>query len=218
MTRTYPQGKFLVPPDSVDLFLVRHGQSADYVEGTSFPLVEGQGDPPLSALGQQQALQVCARLASADLDAIYVTSLRRTAQTAAPLAAALGLVPQVEGGLREVNLGIWEGGLYRKMVHDGHPIAQKVFAEQRWDVIPGAEPDEAFTSRVRAAIETLAAKHAGQRVAVFTHGGVIGRILALASASRAFAFARSENASISRVVVTEDAWAVRTYNDTSHLD
>lgn len=218
MTGTYPQGKFQVPPEAVDLFLVRHGQSAPYVDGNSFPLVDGHGDPPLSPQGQLQALRVCARLASEGVDAIYVTTLRRTVQTATPLAEALGLDFQVEPDLREVHLGIWEGGLYRKMVADGHPIAQQVFAEERWDVIPGAEDATAFADRVRTAITGLAARHRGQRVAAFTHGGVIGRALSLATGSRPFAFTRSENASISRLVVTKDTWLVRTFNDTSHLD
>jgi probable phosphoglycerate mutase len=218
VTGTYPQGKFQVPPDAVDLFLVRHGQSAPYVDGVSFPLVDGHGDPPLSPQGQLQALRVCARLAPEGIDAIYVTTLSRTVQTATPLAGALGLDLQVEPDLREVNLGIWEGGLYRKMVADGHPLARQVFAEERWDVIPGAEDAAAFAGRVRTAITGLAARHRGQRVAAFTHGGVIGRALSLATGSRPFAFTRSENASISRLVVTEDTWFVRTYNDTSHLD
>jgi probable phosphoglycerate mutase len=198
--------------------LIRHGQSEAYVDGTPFPLVGGHGDPPLSSQGKEQAGQVCARLAAAGIDAIYVTTLCRTAQTAAPLAGRLGLDPQVEAGLREVYLGEWEGGLLRKMVADGHPISQRVLAEERWDVIPGAEPAAEFAGRVRAAIERLAAAHPGQRVAAFTHGGVIGEALAQASGSRPFAFTGADNASISRLVIDGDSWIVRGFNDTAHLD
>jgi probable phosphoglycerate mutase len=198
--------------------LVRHGQSEAYVDGTPFPLVGGHGDPPLSAQGKEQAAQVCDRLAAAGIDAIYVTTLCRTAQTAAPLAARLGLDPRVEAGLREVYLGEWEGGLLRKMVADGHPVSQRVLAEERWDVIPGAEPAAEFAGRVRAAIERVAAAHPGQRVAAFTHGGVIGEALAQASGSRPFAFIGADNASISRLVIAGDRWIVRGFNDTVHLD
>jgi probable phosphoglycerate mutase len=200
------------------LLLVRHGQSEAYVEGRPFPLVDGHGDPPLSELGREQALQVCERLAAAGIDAIYVTTLCRTSQTAAPLAERLGLTPLVEADLREVYLGEWEGGLYRKMVADFHPIAQRMFAEERWDVIPGGESLVSFDGRVRAAIGRIAAAHAGQRVAVFTHGGVIGQALALATGSRPFAFNAADNASLSRVVVTASRWYIRTFNDTAHLD
>jgi probable phosphoglycerate mutase len=183
-----------------------------------FPLVDGHGDPPLSAEGKEQAERVGTRLAAAGVDAIYVSNLRRTAQTAAPLAALLGLDPLVDADLREVYLGEWEGGIFRKMVAEGHPISLRMAAEERWDVIPGAEPAAELQGRVRGAIERLAVAHPGQRVAAFTHGGVIGQTLALASGSRPFAFLGAENTSISRIVVTGDQWIVRGFNDTAHLD
>jgi 2,3-bisphosphoglycerate-dependent phosphoglycerate mutase len=216
--RAYRQLSFPVPDGALELLLIRHGQSEAYVEGVPFRLTGGQGDPPLSALGRAQARKVSDRLAGARIGAIYVTTLCRTAQTAAPLAERLGLAPLVEPDLREVHLGEWEGGLYRKMVAEFHPIAQRMFAEERWDVIPGAESLESFDGRVRAAIGRLAAGHPGQRVAVFTHGGVIGQALALASGSRPFAFNTADNTSISRLIVTADRWFVRSFNDTAHLD
>jgi probable phosphoglycerate mutase len=214
----FRQRRYEVPPEATDLLLVRHGASAAYLDGSPFPLVDGQGDPPLSEEGEAQALEVCARLAVTGVEAIYVTTLRRTAQTAAPLAARLGLAALVEADLREVHLGAWEGGIFRKNVAGGHPVSLRMLAEERWDVIPGAEPSAALASRVQAAIERIAAAHPGQRVAAFTHGGVIGQALALASGSRPFAFLGAENTSISRLVLTGDRWVVRGFNDTAHLD
>jgi 2,3-bisphosphoglycerate-dependent phosphoglycerate mutase len=216
--QAFRQRRFEVPPGATDLLLVRHGASEAYVEGTPFRLVDGQGDPSLSAEGAEQARLVCARLATAEIAAIYASNLCRTAQTAEPLAQALDLEVRVEPGLREVHLGEWEGGLFRKMVADGHPVSLRMSAEERWDVIPGAEPAEELASRVRDAIERIVAAHPGQRVAAFTHGGVIGQALSLASASRPFAFLGAENASISRLVITAGRWIVRSFNDTAHLD
>jgi 2,3-bisphosphoglycerate-dependent phosphoglycerate mutase len=85
-------------------------------------------------------------------------------------------------------------------------------------VIPGAETSASLAARVRAAIERLAAAHAGHRLAVFTHGGVIAQTLALASGSRPFAFLSADNGSISRLVITGPHWIVRGFNDTAHLD
>jgi 2,3-bisphosphoglycerate-dependent phosphoglycerate mutase len=214
----FRQRRYEVPPGAADLLLVRHGASQAYLDGNLFPLVDGHGDPPLSAEGKEQAARVCARLAAAGVEAIYVTNLQRTAQTAAPLAEQLGLELRVEADLREVYLGEWEGGIFRKMVAEGHPISLRMAAEERWDVIPGAEPAAVLAGRVRDAIERLAAVHSGQRVAAFTHGGVIGQALAQATGSRPFAFLGAENASISRLVVTADRWIVRGFNDTAHLD
>ncbi|MCW2989659.1 MAG: histidine phosphatase family protein, partial [Solirubrobacterales bacterium] len=134
-----------------------------------------------------------------------------------PLAAKLGLEPRVEADLREVNLGEWEGGGLRKHAHGGHPIVARVFAEQRWDVIPGAEPTDAFNARVRAGIGRIAAAHPDELVAAFVHGGVIGSVLAQASGSSGLAFAGADNGSISEIVVMGDRWVVRRYNDTAHL-
>jgi probable phosphoglycerate mutase len=214
----FRQPQFAPPPGATELVLVRHGESEAYVDGQPFTLVGGQGDPPLSPHGRDQARRVCARLSAEPIKAIYVTTLQRTGQTAAPLGERLGLDLQTEPDLREVHLGDWEGGLYRKMVAEGHPIILQVAAEERWDLIPGAESDAALAGRVRAAIERIAASHPGERVAACSHGGVIGQALALASGSRPFAFLGAANASISRIVITAERWIVRSYNDTAHLD
>ena len=215
---SYRQNRFRVPPGATELILVRHGESAPASLASPFPLVDGRSDPALSPAGREQAQQVATRLAAAGLDAIYVTTLRRTAETAAPLAARLGLNPRVEPGLREVGLGDWEGGLFRKMVAENHPTALRMWEQESFEVIPGAEPAAEFSRRVRDAIGRVAAAHPDQRVAVFTHGGVIGQVLAVAAGSRPFAFITADNASISRLVVAGERWVIRGFNDTAHLE
>ena len=217
-TTVYRQAQFRLPPGATELLLIRHGESeAAYLE-EPFPLAGGHADPELAANGRTQAELVADRLAKTPIDAIYVTTLRRTAQTAAPLAQRLGLTPEVEPDLREVNLGEWEAGLFRKKVAENHPIAERMWAEERWDVIPGAEPAPAFAARIEGAIKRIAAAHPDQRVAVVVHGGVIGQALALATGSRPFAFLGADNGSISRLVVTPQRWILRGYNDTAHLE
>jgi probable phosphoglycerate mutase len=214
---SYPQSGFPDIPGSADILLIRHGQSEPYVPATPFPLVDGHADPGLTARGHEQAARLADRLSTGRIDAIYVTPLRRTALTAAPLAGRLSLTTKVEPGLREVHLGEWEGGQYRQRVAEHDPIVMQVFQTERWDVIPGAESSASFSARVREAIDRLAAAHPGQRVAVFTHGGVIGEALAQASGSRPFAFLAADNGSISRLLITEQRWIVRGFNDTAHL-
>jgi probable phosphoglycerate mutase len=46
---------------------------------------------------------------------------------------------------------------------------------------------------------------------------VIGQIMNVASGSQGFAFTGVDNASISHLVITEDRWIVRCWNDTTHL-
>ena len=214
----YGQRPFQTPTGATEILLVRHGQSAPYREGEPFPLVDGQGDPPLSPLGEWQAEQVGERLAGVKIDAIYVTTLQRTHQTAAPLAARLGLEPRLEAGLREVHLGEWEGGVFRVMAAQGHPALTEMSSQQDWGVIPGGERSEDLRARVRSAIERIHATHPGERVVAVSHGGAIGAVLAEASGATTFAFAGADNASISHLVVLGDRWTVRRFNDTGHLD
>ena len=176
--RSFSQRPYVGPPGSTELVLVRHGASADSIEGETFELVEGQGDPPLSDVGRHQAELLAARLGHELFDGMYVSTLRRTAETAAPLVDRTGMTPVVDADLREVFLGEWEGGLLRQKAADHDPVLEQVFAEQRWDVIPGAESREVFGGRLRRAVERIAAAHPGGRVIVFSHGASIGEILA----------------------------------------
>jgi 2,3-bisphosphoglycerate-dependent phosphoglycerate mutase len=212
------QLKFVPPPGAATILLVRHGESAPVRDGEAVPMLGGTSHPKLDPVGVEQAERLAERLGGDTIGAIYVTPLQRTAETAAPLAARLGLEPRVEPDLQEVNLGEWEGGAFRKHVRENHPVVQRMRAEGRWDVIPGAEPAEEFAARVREAIERLAARHVDERLAVFTHGGVIGQVLAQASGSRPFTFSGADNASISHLVITPQAWIIRRFNDTAHLD
>jgi probable phosphoglycerate mutase len=215
--RRFSQEHFKGPPGSTEILLVRHGASADAVEGEAFELVEGQGDPPLSEMGRRQAELVADRLMREGFDAIYVTTLRRTVETAAPLVERCGLTPVVEPDLREIFLGEWEGGVLRQKFADRDPLTVRIFEEQRWDVIPGAEPAETFGDRIRAGITRIAAAHPDQRVIAISHGGAIGEVLAQAAKSQPLAFGSADNTSISRIIVVKDRWLVRGFNDTSHL-
>jgi probable phosphoglycerate mutase len=214
----YRQYRFSLPPGATDLLVVRHGESAPARPDQPAPLVDGHSDPELAPEGREQAERLADRLAHEHIDAIYVTTLRRTAETAAPLAKRLGLTLSVEPDLREVYLGEWEGLAFRKYVNERHPIAVQMFLEQRWDVIPGAESNEAFSGRVRAGMERIVAAHPGQRVVVVVHGGVIGQVLSLATGAATFGFVGADNASISQVVAMPQPWVLRRFNDTAHLD
>jgi 2,3-bisphosphoglycerate-dependent phosphoglycerate mutase len=216
------QLRFERPPGATSILLVRHGESQPALADEPFPLVGGHGDPELDPVGVAQAERVGKRLRrprfEEKISAIYVTNLRRTAQTAAPLAEALSMEPVVESDLREVFLGEWEGGLYRIRILEGGPIAQQLMQEGRWDVIPGGEPDDDFIARIRAGMTRISVAHPGELVAVFTHGGVIGRVMAEATGARPLSFSGAANGSISEIVVLPDRWMVRSFNDTAHLE
>ena len=215
----YPQQDYSRPAGSIEVVLVRHGASEAAVAGQSFELLEGQADPALSPAGERQADAVAAHLTREPLAGLFVTPLRRTAQTAAPLAALTGLEAVVVPELREVHLGELDGGAFRIAVAQGDPRVAEVFAQERWDIIAGAETMEEFERRTRAGIDRLVeGLEPGATVAAVVHGGVIGELCRQASGSRPFAFVHADNGSITRIVLLPDGrrW-VRSFNEGGHL-
>jgi 2,3-bisphosphoglycerate-dependent phosphoglycerate mutase len=217
VVKEYRQHKYEVPSGATEIILVRHGESRAATADNPFPLVDGQGDPELAPQGREQAIAVGERLKHLPVNAIYVTSLRRTAETAAPLCAHLGIEHRVDPDLREVHLGDWEGGKFRVMVHENHPLYVKMHEEQRWDAIPGAESREALQERIGRGLNRIAQAHPNELVVAVLHGGVIGHIMAEATGSTPFAFNGCDNGSISRIVMVDGKIVVRGFNDVSHL-
>jgi len=215
--KEYRQTRFVRPPGATEILLVRHGESRAATPENPFPLVDGQGDPELHENGREQALRVGERLKNHSIDAIYCTNLRRTVETAEPLCRHLGMAPIIEPDLREVHLGEWEGGLLRIKAHENDPVYQRMHAEERWDVIPGAESNAALNERICRGLDRIASSHPDQLVVAVLHGGVIGHILAHATGARPFAFNGADNGSISHIVMTDGRLVVRRFNDSTHL-
>ena len=74
------------------VFLVRHAERANTTPGASPKMAD---DPNLSEAGRARARSLAAALKDANITAIYATEFKRTQQTAAPLAKALGLTVKI---------------------------------------------------------------------------------------------------------------------------
>lgn len=78
--------------DAQSIILVRHAERADTVAGAAPTMA---ADPDLSAAGVERARRLAVMLKDAGITAVHVTQFKRTQQTAAPLAAAIGVTPTV---------------------------------------------------------------------------------------------------------------------------
>lgn len=217
----YPQRFYEPPAQAGQVLLIRHGQSQPFDPTNPFPLVDGHGDPALSPLGQYQAELVGQRLESEPITNIYVSSLTRTHQTAAPLAERLGIDPTVEPDLREVFLGEGEGGRFREMAANNHPAAVALSENREWGEVPGAETNQQLTDRTVGAVRRIAAAHPNELVAAFCHGGVIAAVLGYAMEVGAMSFIGARHTSISHLVIEQPGvgpnhWTLRLFNDGSH--
>jgi probable phosphoglycerate mutase len=212
------QQRYVLPAGAREVILVRHG-SSDPESNNILPFGElTLADPPLLPEGHAQAEAVARRLSGEPVSRIFVTPLQRTHQTAAKLVDLMRIDPIVVPELREAHLGDWEHEFYVRAASQD-PLLKRMLSEETWDVIPNAEPMQAFSHRVRAGIEkVLSHLAAGTTAVAFVHGGTIGEVCRQATLSRPFAFFAPENTSVSRLVVQRDGrWALRCFNDVSHL-
>lgn len=98
------------------IVILRHGRTAWNAERR----YQGQSDPPLDAVGMQQALESAALIAAMEPDLLVCSDLQRAHDTARKIASLTGLPLTVDARLRERHLGHWEG-LTRDEVEQRYP-------------------------------------------------------------------------------------------------
>lgn len=210
------QRALTAPPGAHEVLLVRHGACDPPGPGG---LIGGRSDPALNQRGLAEAEAAAARLASESAAAIFATPLRRAAETAAPIAARLGLEPVSLAELGEVYLGEWEGHGIHDRGSRGDPELLRVLREGDWGLIPGAEPHADFSARVRAGAEQVADAAGDGTIAIaVTHSAVIAEICRQVTGSDPFAFLHNSNGSITRLFRMPDRrWLLVSFNETTHI-
>lgn len=145
---------------NLELWLVRHGETTH----SAGRRIAGWCDPPLTALGRDQAAAVRAHFDGHRFAGVWSSDLQRAVES-----ARLGWgEPRQDPRLRECNFGPWEGSPYEAIDRDH----AEVFLEFRSFVIDGGDSHDSFRQRVESFVDELAPG----RHLLFVHGGVI-RIL-----------------------------------------
>jgi probable phosphoglycerate mutase len=135
----------------------------------------------LADKGRAQADVVAERIAAIEKPptAIYASPLERTRETAAPIAAALGLRVRTIRGLIEVDVGDWtEKSLARLN-------KTKEWANvQRWPsgfTFPGGESFSEMSTRSMGAVLDLVKDHPGETIVAVSHADPIKAVVAVAA-------------------------------------
>ena len=168
-----------VAPTSAATFLfVRHAESAANA-GTA-TTVEEFLDPPLTALGEQQALSLVDVLAAYDVTSIYTSAYQRTQATIAPTAAHFGLTPTADARTNE-----WYIGDIESLADIDSNSIYGVFAA--WGAgdtsakadLPNAESLDDMAARVLPAWEEIIDAHADDDgvVVLVGHGAEMGYVM-----------------------------------------
>ena len=131
--------------------------------------MQGHTDVPLNDEGRRQARALAEELDGEEVDAVYSSDLGRARETAEIIAATRGGDVISFPALREKNFGTWEG-LTDVEVRERFPDSLTT----GWG--DGETTDE-MARRILAAVEEIAARHAGGLVVVVTHGGPMRALL-----------------------------------------
>ncbi|MET8872858.1 histidine phosphatase family protein [Nocardia sp. NPDC004278] len=198
------------------VILLRHGVSTS---NTARTLAGRSAGVDLTELGNTQASAVADRLAVLPIEHIVHSPLLRCQRTVAPLAEKLGLEPEYDDRLIEVDYGDWTGKAIADLVTE--PLWKVVQRHASGAVFPSGEGLAQVQVRAVAAVrehDRRFAEKAGHDVlwVACTHGDVIKSVLADALGIHLDGFQRIvvEPASISIVRYTPTAPYVVRLNDT----
>lgn len=152
------------------LCLVRHGETAWNAERR----LQGHVDVPLNEIGREQARATAEALAAHPFTAVYCSDLARARETAKATVIRIGRTPTTLTGLRERHYGVFQGLTYDEAA-TRFPQTYARFQRREIDfALPeGGESLRAFSRRVSDTLDEIAHRHAGERILIVTHGGVL---------------------------------------------
>lgn len=154
------------------LVLLRHAEPEETARGRCY----GTLDVGLSPGGHAHAERLAEGLEHLRVDAVYASPRRRALDTAAPIAASLGLAPTPDERLRELDFGELEGRTYDEIAATRPELYHAWMTKPTAVRFPGGESYADLRGRAVAACEEIRRRHA--RALVVTHGGVVRAVLA----------------------------------------
>ena len=198
------------------LIAIRHGETAWNVDTR----IQGFLDIPLNDTGRWQARRAAAALAGEPITTVYASDLSRAFETATTVAAAAGLQPIPEPGLRERHFGVFQGRTFAEIEAEAPEQALR-WRKREPDFTPeGGESLNTFRKRIVGTVERLAARHPDELIVLVAHGGVMDVLYRAATrqeiqAPRTWALG---NASINRLLWTPEGLTLVGWSDTGHLE
>jgi broad specificity phosphatase PhoE len=195
--------------------LLRHGQTPMSVQKR----YAGASDVPLTETGVDQAAAAAKRLASAGIDAIVSSPLRRAVRTAEEVAVVTGVPIVTDEGFRETDFGAWDGLTFAE-VRERWPAEMASWLADPAVAPPGGESFVEVNTRVTEALQRVLTSQARRTVLIVSHVTPIKTLVAMAVLAPPAALYRMhlDVAAMCEIDWYADGPAVlRSFNDTSHL-
>ena len=188
-------------------------------------LFRSQSDSPLTAKGEQQAMQVATRAKELGITHIISSDLGRTRRTAEIIAQACGCDIIFDSRLRELNMGVLETRNIDSLTEEEENWRRQLVNGTKDGRIPQGESMLELSERMHSALASCLELPQGSRPLLVSHGIALGCLVSTILGLPAWAERRLRlrNCSISRVDYQESqwlasGWVVETAGDVSHLD
>lgn len=154
-----------------NLYFVRHGQT----EWNAIRRMQGQWNSDLSELGKQHADVNGKLLATLSIDAMFVSPLDRTRQTAEIINQYLQLEPTFDDRIKEWHCGDWSGEMYAEIPNKWPEEWKSLEADRFYFRPPNGENYEDMFTRSAPFVEELLSTEFNN-IAIVSHG-MIGKVM-----------------------------------------
>ena len=199
----------------LELYLIRHGQT----EWNLSKKMQGSKDSPLTAQGEQVALDLGAKLKDTKFDKIYASSIKRAATTAGLIFP--GQEIEQTPLLRELAMGKWEGMTYAE-IESAYPTGWEAFFNNPFEFEPTAD-GEVFADMEQRLVDFLAEtdllSQTNQRIAIVSHRLTLRMLLSiLFQERRIFSNIDLDPASLSVIEVNQGVCTLKYLNNEAVTD
>lgn len=184
----------------LQVYLVRHGETQWNAERR----IQGQSDSPLTAKGEQQAMQVATRAKELGITHIISSDLGRTRRTAEIIAQACGCDIIFDSRLRELNMGVLETRNIDSLTEEEENWRRQLVNGTVDGRIPEGESMQELSDRVNAALESCRDLPQGSRPLLVSHGIALGCLVSTILGLPAW-----QSAAYVCVTVLFRAWIIR---------
>jgi len=204
--------------DVTSVYLIRHAQA----QGNLEQRFQGCTDTRLTPQGEKQVRFVAQRMRAIPLDAVYTSPLRRAWETAQGIAKLHELSPTVHEGLSEIDGGEMENRPFEELERlYSEPFRQFIQEPHKFTGVGGGESMQAVYQRMRGAVLELVRRHAGQCLAIVSHGAALRCFMCYASGlplERMNELPWGDNTAVSHVTFNQQLEPlVHSLFDSSHL-
>ena len=203
--------------EATRIIAVRHGETAWNVDAR----IQGQLDIQLNETGRWQARRVGHALSAEQIAAVYSSDLGRAHETARAIGDAAGIPVVAHPGLRERRFGMFEGKTFDE-IHEQWPDHAQNWRKRmpEWEPPQGGESLLQLRERVTRTVSDLAARHAGEQIAVVAHGGVLDTLYRVATGQEVNSPRTWQlpNGAINRLLWTPQGFTLIGWSDTQHLE